>query len=379
MFLAKPAEYPFEYLIIDEISMVPNELMSKVLMKLAYAQPEGRKLKVVLLGDPNQLQPIQWGDLFNQLLSGGTVPRTHLVKDHRRANPGGVLFQNTNQFALADELNEIIFEWGDDCQFVQGQLPEMEALLKSLHAEGISHQQITVVSPYKDLDDVNHICQKVFLDPEHAREEPKDVDALVTSIQVGPPKARMLTDAFGRTWYVGARVMMTQKNFYDIDVMNGDEGIIEEVNAQRGYVRVLFNGGQDVNIPTFVPEIVNSYEEQRDSNDTSDPLSTKYLAHSWAVTVHKSQGSEWQVVIFFVRAGRNSSSFFNCNLLYTGISRAKIKLYVVANAKTSFESAIYVNPPKRHDNLARRMRGEEFVNEYRDASLEHTQRLLVGV
>lgn len=364
MFLARSFAAPFEYVIFDEISMVPNELMAKVLLKLSVSQPEGRRLKVVMVGDPNQVQPIEWGDLFNQLLSIGPVndryviPWTHLQEDHRRASRGGALYRNTQQFAqsftqsLIGDKIDIIFEWGDDCQFVQGQLPELEALVSSLHQTRIDHRQITIVAPYKDLDDVNAICERIFINP----------------------RAPSVVDSFGKTWRVGARVMMTEKNFYEIGVMNGDEGIVVEVNQQRMYVRVVFRNGKDVNIPTFLPVVSSEYED----TEKEEPLSTKFLVLAWAVTIHKSQGSEWEHVIFFVRAGRSASGFFNKKLLYTGISRSKISLYVVANSKTSFESAIYVDPPVRYDNLAKRFRGEPFVGYYVDPAQEKMRQLLAG-
>lgn len=336
MFLSKTLDVPFEYLIIDETSMVPNELLAKLLVKFSNALPEGKRLKVVMVGDDNQIPPIEWGDLFNQVLESKAIPRIHLKEDHRRANPNGVLFKNVGQFSTEGDPKQIEFEWGQDCQFIKGGLAELESLIYSIHSEGISHTNITIVSPYKDLDEVNQICQRIFL--------PKETPTMV--------------DSFGKTWKVGARVMMTDKNFYDLNVMNGDEGIVIEVNNAANYIRVQFRNGADIKIPTYLPQIFDDYEKD-------EPLSTKYLSLSWAVTIHKSQGSEWREVIYWL-SSRSSSGFHNRKLLYTGISRTKVRLHVVAGSESNFLNAIYQDPPTRYDNLAKRLRKEPFVDHYVD-------------
>lgn len=338
MILSRALEYSdngevqCEYLIVDEVSMIPNELLAKVLCKLSNSQPPGRKLKVVLVGDPEQVQPIEWGDLFNQILISGVVPRVHLQQDHRRQDQDGVLFENMRQFATCEDPSEIQFRWGKDCEHIPGNFSELSALLQTIQSD---HRQITIVSPYeRNLDEINQICMSIFV----------------------PPGTPSVIDKFGKTWKIGARVMMT-KNRYDIKVMNGEEGIVIGVNEH--YIDVRFKQGQEVKIPTFVPIVSEEDEEEQ-------PLSTKLLVLSWAVTIHKSQGSEWNNVIFYLPPNMGRSSFFNRKLLGTGIGRARGNLYVLCLEKSMFEQAIYINPPKRYDNLARRLQNEPYVDHYVD-------------
>jgi len=318
-----------KYLIIDEISMVPNGLLGFVLKKLISMYDT---INIVLVGDPNQVQPIDCGDLFNQILMADTIPVAHLITDHRR-NKNGSLKSNTTRFGICDDPYEFIFEWGTDCEFKEGEIETVEAIAKHLFTSGVSHTDITIITPFnKDLDDINKRCQSIFLD-ENA------------------PKS---TDSFGNIWIVGTRVMMT-KNRYDINVMNGEEGIVTQVSKFKPVIIVKFNNGEEVEIPTFVPEIIQDF----DSNSKEEALSTKLLKMSWAITIHKSQGSEWSKVIY-VAQNTGKSSFVNRNLVYTGISRAKENLYVVGSSKNKFEACLYINPSIRVDNLAKRLLNEPY-------------------
>jgi exodeoxyribonuclease V alpha subunit len=354
---------PMEVLIIDEISMVPNELLAKVLAKLHYTLMDrnGKVLRVVMVGDSNQVQSIEWGDFFNQVLTsrifkeGETqgrlaIPCVQLTEDHRRKEKG-VLFSNMAQFATAESPDEIVFEWGKDCQFVQGGIDQIESTIRSIYMMGIPHEEITVISPVNQgLEEINTRCQNVFLNKD------------TVSIR----------DSFGKLWKLGARVMMTV-NRYDINVMNGEEGIIIGILANRSCVKVRFKNGQEVDFPTFTPVIMNTNESDEEPLD-DQPLSTKLLTLSWAITVHKSQGSQWRYVIFYIPHNMSKGSFFNRKLLYTGISRTREMLYVVANCESVFLSSIFVNPSHRYDNLSKRLTAKPFVDRYVDQTTRTHER-----
>lgn len=313
-------------LIIDEVSMVPNRLMAQLLVRTGNPQ-------VVMFGDPNQLQPIQWGDLTNQLLQ--SVPRMHLEIDHRH-DGDSVLHDNTR--SLSTDSGTRQFKWGKDCTFIQGQCDALHDLLLDLAEDDPLGTNVTIVSPYKNVQDVNDICATVFLaDPDKVR------DALA-ALGATSPTTWAMHDDFGIEWRVGMRVMMTTHNFYDDNVMNGDEGTVVGLVANK-HVTVSFQNGTTIDIP--------STRVRDDMNGTG--ISTLFLVPSWAMTIHKSQGSEWDTVIFFLRTRQGYGSFYNRNLLYTGVSRAKRRLFVVADSRNVFSQAVNVDPPRRVDNLSKRL------------------------
>ena len=340
--LYKALTKPYRCLIVDEFSMVADPLFARVVVKLMNALPIGVRLRIVMVGDPRQLPPIEWGDVFNQVLASQTIPQIELRTDHRRVRQDGILFKNLQKFVDAEDPRQIHWEWGPDCHFIAGGLPELETLVRHLYQHGHNHKQVTIVSPYKDLDAVNEMCQEVFVD--------RDADSLM--------------DSFGKVWKLGSRVMLTEKNHDDIKVYNGDEGIVVGLHPEKSCIRVIFNRGQDIMIPTFLPPEASDF----DDDDRDRPLSTRDLVLSWAMTIDKAQGSQWKVVICYLRE-RTGGGFWHRGRMYTAASRTKEQFYVVGRSEYAFTQAIGVDPPKRYNNLAKRLVGEQWVGHWVDPAL----------
>jgi exodeoxyribonuclease V alpha subunit len=129
---------------------------------------------------------------------------------------------------------------------------------------------------------------------------------------------------------IGDRVIQTRNN-YDLGVFNGDIGRVTQVNSEEMTCEVCFSGGEE--------RVVNFEKE-----DLSD------LSLAYAITIHKSQGSEFQVVIIPV-LGQHFNMLFR-NLIYTGLTRAK-KLAIFVGSRKAFAMAVgQIDNRKRQTALA---------------------------
>lgn len=330
-----------KYIIVDESSMIPNQLFSLVLSQLEGINPENDwvhnfakrtlPLSIIIVGDPNQVQPIDWGDFFNQIQNTG-LPHKHLTTDHRRSRHS-CLYDNVDAIANTKNKLDIEFKWGNDCNFIQGDIPEVISTFSSLLENGYDHKEITVISPFNE--------SVTTLNPK------------IRDCIMGRPDMEIetITDAWNITWYKGSRVMCNT-NRYDVGIMNGEEGVITKISKNTGHVFVTFLNHDEIAIPTHLPMMKELDEETENDN----MLSTRCIELCWAITIMKSQGSEWKAVILFLPPRSFIGSFVNWKLLYTGLSRAKDNLIIISNNYQNVLKILTNEPIRRHDNLSVRIK-----------------------
>lgn len=358
----KSIEREIKYIIVDEASMIPNQLFSKVLTQINSYNPNNdwvhtfkkreQPISIIIVGDPNQVQPIDWGDFFNQI-QNASLPHIHLTIDYRRSKKSA-LFENVNAIGTTENKSDIDFKWGSDCNFIQGDIAQVESTFMSLIEKGYSHKDITIITPFNET--VNAL-------------NPKIRDCIVSAL---PTRPLSITDSWNQTWYEGSRVICNC-NRYEIGVMNGEEGEITRINIQSGHVIIKFIGHDEVAFPTRLPVSENLTEENFFEDNETIELCTKCINLCWAITIMKSQGSEWKIVILFFPSKTFSNSYMDWKLFYTGLSRAKDNLFIIANNYQNVLKLLLNNPMKRYDNLSLRLReitgtqqSSEIVEEYID-------------
>ena len=301
-----------DVMIIDEMSMVDSCLFEALLRAISVT------CKLVLVGDSDQLPSVGAGNVLKDIIDSGVMPVVTLKEIFRQAQKSAIV---TNAHKIVNGEHIDLTEKDKDFFFFQRQaFPELQQLVVDLcksrlpNAYGYSPiQDIQVLSP--------------------TRKGPSGVVELnkILQQQLNPPaagKSEIKTPLY--TYRKGDKVMQT-KNDYDIiwkkigddedksesgtGIFNGDIGIITNVNKILKTCTIDFEG----RVATYsLPMLEN-------------------LELAYAVTVHKSQGSEFDVVILTVFGGFDK--LYYRNLLYTAVTRAK-KLLIIIGTKKRVEFMI---------------------------------------
>lgn len=294
-----------DLVVVDEVSMCDTAL----LRSLVVALEPGTHL--LLVGDPDQLPSVGTGDVLADLVASATVPVVHLDEIHRQA--AGSRIVGLSREVNAGRVGPVS---GVDGDVFMAEERRREAITPRV-VEAVA----TRAPDYFDVDvDDIQVVAPMYRGP-------CGVDALNAAL-----KQRLNPDtgqASAFRFQVGDRVMVT-RNDADLDVSNGDIGTVVDV-AKRSLGVVI--GSRTV---------------------TFDGDSAAELTHAWAITVHKSQGGQWPVVVLV--ADRSHNVMLRRNLVYTAISRAAKALIIVGQADALAVAAGRTGDRQRCTALAGRLR-----------------------
>ena len=305
-----------DVLIVDESSMIDIQLA----VHLFRAMPKGGLL--VLVGDVDQLPSVGPGCVLRDIIESSTLPVFRLTEIFRQDAGSRIVSNahriNAGQMPYLPGKDEGI-EGGGDFFFVKAETPERGVeLIRKLLCEAIPRrfrlnamEDVQILTPMQkgDLGARNlNAAMQAALNP-HGRE----------------------IERFGWKFREGDRVMQTE-NDYDKDVFNGDVGRIERVDATD-------------------QEVVVRYDDRRVAYDFQE---LDELTPAYAVTVHKSQGSEYPCVVLPVHT--QHYVMLQRNLLYTGITRGKKLVVVVGTEKAVALAVRNAEARRRNTTLRRRLR-----------------------
>lgn len=288
------------YVVIDEASMVDIVLMYHLLSAI----PDNAGL--LLVGDVDQLPAVGPGNVLRDMIDSKKIPTVQLTQIFRQAQASRIV---TN----AHRINE-------------GQVPEMEAASGN---ELTDFYYIEEEDPGRVLEKIRQLVLERI--PKRFRLHPvRDIQVL-TPMHRGDigaeslnqklrewlnPSGRAIT-GIGGAFRVGDKVMQIRNN-YDKDVFNGDIGRIVDFDAAAGEVQIRF----DVGLQTYT------------AADMAE------VAPAYAITVHKSQGSEYPAVILPLLTSHYI--MLQRNLLYTAVTRAR-KLMVIIGSRRALSAAVRNN------------------------------------
>lgn len=336
MHFSRNADNPLECdaIIVDEMSMVD----AYIFYALVQAVPYGTRL--IFVGDVNQLPSVGAGNVLKDIINSGCFPVTTLNKIFRQEDGSDIVF-NAHKIQRGEHL--IMTNKSRDFFFIPQRtaaqiVEEVQTLtLKNLpDYYGLSPQEIQILCPMRKYEvGVENMNQKLQsrLNPK-ASNKPEHVRGDVV-FRKGD-KVMQIKNNYQQEWKIYGVSKTGNGKGYVIDegvgVFNGDMGVITEISDYDEELTILFDDGR---------ESVYNYKE------------LDQLEHAFAVTIHKSQGSEYPAVIIPLLGGNRK--LMNRNLIYTAITRARQLVIIVGDVNLVNQMIDNSEEQKRYTSLAFRI------------------------
>lgn len=310
---------PYDMVIVDEVSMLDTFVM--------YALVNAVKLgsHILFVGDGDQLPSVQAGNVLSDIISSQRFPVVTLSQIFRQAKESDII---VNAHRIKNGQSPILCASETDFYFIDVVTAE-EARGKIIE---IVSETIPEKFGFVPQDDIQ-VLSPLYKTPAGVTILNKDLQDVLN------PKSRSKRELiFGYSIFrEGDRVMQLRNN-YEKDVFNGDVGSIRDITVLNGSPQVTVSFGSGFQVKTVRYE----YDEMNE------------LTLSYAASVHKSQGSEYPVVVMPMITSHYI--MLQRNLLYTGITRAKSLVYLVGQKKALFMALKNDKPLNRYTGLAKRLR-----------------------
>ena len=332
------AQNPLEadVIIIDEMSMVDIHLMHSLLLAVTTGT------RLILVGDENQLPSVGPGNVLRDIIHSGCFPVVELTNIFRQASESDIVvhahkINRGEPVQINNKSRDFFFLKRYDADIIIRVVIALiqEKLPKYVDAKPF---EIQVLTPMRKgllgVERLNKILQRYLNPPEEAKKEKAIGDRLFRE----GDKVMQIKNNYQMEWEIRGRYgIVIEKG---IGVFNGDMGILKEVNEFAETAEVEFEDGR------FATYSFKQLEE---------------LELAYAITIHKSQGSEYPAVILPILSGPRM--LMNRNLLYTAVTRAR-KCVTVVGSIEEFENMIRnEKQQKRYSALDERIRELDEMNE----------------
>jgi exodeoxyribonuclease V alpha subunit len=305
-----------DLVVVDETSMVDVILANK----LVKAVPPGARL--LLVGDVDQLPSVGAGEVLRDLLAAGSLPVVRLTKIFRQAQRSGIVVNahriNVGQQPALGDFDDFFWFSCDE--------PEATGALVT----DIVARRIPAKFGLDPRRDIQVLCP-MHRGPAGSGNLNLLLQEALTPFREGQPERRY----GGRVFRVGDKVTQLRNNYEKgtAGVFNGTVGVVTGISAEDHTLTVRTDEDEDVDY---------GFDELDE------------LTHAYAVTIHRSQGSEYPAVVIPLTMG--SWMMLQRNLLYTGVTRAK-RLVVLAGSRRALAVAVRTKGAgRRHTALAYRLR-----------------------
>lgn len=301
-----------DVIIVDEMSMVDTFLMHALLRAVIVGT------RIVFVGDVNQLASVGPGNVLKDIIESGCFNVVKLTKVFRQAGESGIVtnahkINAGERVTLDNSMNDFLYIERENAQLA---LNATIGLIKSKLPDyvGADEMDIQVLTPMRNgilgVNSLNIELQK-YINPPDEKKKEKEIGSVL--------------------FREGDKVMQIKNNYQLEWEQRTTRGIVVDSGAG------IFNG--DMGIVTLINNVTNLIEVCFDDDRyvVYDSKQAEELELAYAVTIHKSQGSEYPAVIMPLVSG--TSMLMTRNLLYTGVTRAK-KCVCIVGRKETFAAMI---------------------------------------
>ncbi|MFJ1574747.1 ATP-dependent RecD-like DNA helicase [Streptomyces sp. NPDC088182] len=307
-----------DLVVVDEASMLDLLLANKLVKAVAPGA------HLLLVGDVDQLPSVGAGEVLRDLLAeNGPVPRVRLTRIFRQAQQSGVV---TNAHRINSGVPPITQGLVDFFHFVEEETEDAGRLTVEVAAHRIPAK--FGLDPRRDVQ----VLAPMHRGPAGAGALNALLQQAITPARPDLPEKRL----GGRVFRVGDKVTQIRNNYEkgENGVFNGTVGVVTSLNTDDQRLTVLTDEDEEV------PYDFDELDE---------------LAHAYAVTIHRSQGSEYPAVVIPVTTG--AWMMLQRNLLYTAVTRAKKLVVLVGSRKAIGQAVRTVSAGRRFTALGHRLTG----------------------
>lgn len=337
---------PYDFIIVEESSMIDISLMSSLLKAVSS------ECQILFVGDHNQLSPVGPGAPFRDMIESNIVSSFRLNKIFRQAQGSKIITSahkiNNGECPIINSPfeNPEIWKGGDDCLFIDSGLgeqgkarneyPKWSSLRYGLDiVEMIKKLYTETINKYYDTSDIQILIPMKVSDLGTIR-----INSIIQEAINPFNKNKSQINIKDKTFRTGDKIMHTINN-YDLEVFNGDIGFIEYLDEISGTAEIKFDGGRIV-----------KYKK----------IDLMEIEHAWAISIHKSQGSEFDCVILPIMP--TYSRMLERSLIYTALTRSK-RLAIFVGQRKSLEKAVNtINSNKRQTSLKELLLQQDIINSF---------------
>ncbi|UCH92420.1 MAG: ATP-dependent RecD-like DNA helicase [Candidatus Aminicenantes bacterium] len=301
---------PADAIIIDEFSMVDFYIFHSLLKAIS------QNTRLIIIGDKDQLPSVGPGNVLRDIIGSGYFNIIYLSRNFRQT-ADSLIIENAYRINSGDNL--VIKPYSRDLDFV----------FIKVNSERQALEKVLRIIEYYKIDYPFNSSEFQVLVPMYRGEAGIDNVNLQTqeTFNNEPPLVKKEKMIFKR-W----DKVMQLKNNYEKDIFNGEQGMVVDFNREKKAMIVDFDG-------SYLEYAIDEWEE---------------LTLSYAVSVHKAQGSEYDMLILVLLP--THAIMLNRELFYTAVTRAKKKIFLISDPGTVRRAIANASPSKRKTLLPQRLR-----------------------